>query len=247
MSISSWASVNLPTSSNNCTLHSTSFSSLSCHISDTLPSSPTAALFPFPPSNLCGPDRCLTVKSIKPTLDQLPPVFTSNVLQTSLLPKLMICLNELHLVNLKRDYLAAQTYRAEKDISMANSRLQHLSAEKFKAAMHLQEAHVLQNAKCMGFGSDFVTYDAQSSVDLAKAALDSLKAEELVAKCRIQELKEELSLMEDKLDEVRRKVEEASRQYGHIQLALQTANLTVRAPLEYPIEYPHLSDLHSTL
>ncbi|KAF8875679.1 hypothetical protein CPB84DRAFT_1853208 [Gymnopilus junonius] len=113
--------------------------------------------------------------------------------------------------------------------------------------MRLQEAHVLQNAKCVGFGSDFVTYDTQSSVDLAKAALDSLKAEELVAKCRIQELKEELSLMEDELDEVRRKVEEASRQYGHIQLALQTANLTVRAPLEYPIEYPHLSDLHSTL
>ena len=102
---------------------------------------------------------------------------------------------------------------------MVQKRQQRGQAEAQKAHALLEESQVRREAKLSGH--QFAAYDLETAVKLSKAVLNVLRADETLTYSKILELKEELSALEDELDEVKRRVEEASCQHGQILLVLQ--------------------------
>ncbi|PPR00160.1 hypothetical protein CVT26_008879 [Gymnopilus dilepis] len=145
-------------------------------------------------------------------------VFPSDAFQMSAFPELALHCDQIELVKLKRDYLAANEYRATRTISVVRRRQQREQAEESKALALLEEAQLKRDAS---LGPRFAAYDPDTALKLAEAVLRVLQADETLTSSKILELREELSALEDELDEVKRRVEEATRQYGRVLLSLQ--------------------------
>ncbi|PPQ87374.1 hypothetical protein CVT26_015165 [Gymnopilus dilepis] len=126
----------------------------------------------------------------------------------------LIVHQQISIVNPKRDFLAADEYRATKNVTVVQRRQEREQAEASKAEAVLTEVQLRRKARILG--SKFAAYDPETALKLAQAVLDVLRADETLTFSKILELKEELSALEDELDEVKRRVEEASCQYGRV-------------------------------
>lgn len=120
---------------------------------------------------------------------------------------------------------------------MARTRRLRNAAEETKAIKNLQEIRVLRRSRYFSTAARIGTvarismgingYDPQTAADLAKAALDSFKADERLTSMKIMELEEELMTLKDDLEIAQVRVEEATRQFGEVLVTLDEYQICV--------------------
>lgn len=103
-------------------------------------------------------------------------------------------------------------------------------AEERYALSALQEVHVLMDAS--EGGAEHTSLNPQAAVDLAKAAHDSLLAEETLAHLKVAECEAKLQLLRDDAEAASARSLEANFQVGKILAILDAAHIRVNLPLE---------------
>ncbi|KAF8957388.1 hypothetical protein BDZ97DRAFT_1924641 [Flammula alnicola] len=96
-----------------------------------------------------------------------------------------------------QDRLAAEEYKAKRLISLARARRLRVAAEERHGLSELQEFRVLINAAKEG--AEFTSLDPQTAIDLARAARDTLAAEEKLEQLKVAECEEQLAILRDSL------------------------------------------------
>lgn len=112
-------------------------------------------------------------------------------------------------------------------------------AEECKHAKELEEINLLYAAS--KGGTDYRLFEPQMAMKLARAARDTLLAEETYAKTRLEECEALMDAFRDDVEEVHSRVFDANMQLGYILNALNKwgINLTTPTkPLRSPPTYP---------
>lgn len=108
----------------------------------------------------------------------------------------------------------AEQYRVNQRTVIARAKRLKLAAEEKAAAQELLETSMLLEAAQRG--DDFTSLDPEMAIGVARAARDTLLAEEHLAVSRVQECEATLTALRDAVDEVRAQVEDANLQVGRL-------------------------------
>lgn len=110
--------------------------------------------------------------------------------------------------------LVAEQYRVNQRTTIAKAKRVKLAAEEKAAAQELLETTMLLEAAKRG--DDFTSLDPETAISVARAARDTLLAEEHLAVSRVQECEAVLTSLHDAVDEVRARLEDANLQVGRL-------------------------------
>jgi len=110
--------------------------------------------------------------------------------------------------------LVAEQYRANQRATIAKAKRLKSAAEEKVAAQELYETSMLLEA--VQRGDDFTSLDPQTAINIARAARDTLIAEEHLAVSRVQECEAILTGLRDAVEEVHARVEDANLQVGRL-------------------------------
>ena len=110
--------------------------------------------------------------------------------------------------------LVAEQYRINQQTTIAKAKQLKLAAEEKAAAQELLETTVLLEA-AKG-GNDFTSLDPETAISIARAAWDTLLVEEHLAVSRVQECEVILTSLQDAVDEVCARLEDANLQVGRL-------------------------------
>ncbi|PPQ96427.1 hypothetical protein CVT26_005106 [Gymnopilus dilepis] len=160
------------------------------------------------------------IQLIRPDVVDPIQLFPSGMFSTASFPELVVSQGHSNLVNVKRDHISAELFQLQKSLDVAHTKTLRNKAYKVKVEKQLHEMKAYQEASRPNMiGFSFV--NPSSAAQIAKATVETLEADETLTRLRIEELKLELSLLEDALDAAKRKVTEAHRQYGEVLVALR--------------------------
>ena len=110
--------------------------------------------------------------------------------------------------------LVAEQYRVHQRKMLIKAKQLKLAAEERAAAQELLETKMLLEAA--QHGDDFTSLDPQTAINVARAARNTLLAEEHLAVSRVQECEAVLTGLRDAVDEVHARVEDANLQVGRL-------------------------------
>lgn len=111
-------------------------------------------------------------------------------------------------------HLAAEEFRVRRLRNLHRSSRSRAIAEEEQCQKQQQELHILMFAAEKGL--NWMSLDPQLALALARAARDTLLAEEETAKLRINECENLLATLKDAADDARARFEDASHQIGTI-------------------------------
>ena len=110
--------------------------------------------------------------------------------------------------------MVAEQYRANQHAMIAKAKRLKLAAEEKVAAQELYETTMLLEA--VKHGDDFTSLDPKTAINVARAARDTLMAEEHLAISRVQECEAVLTGLHDAVEEVHARVKDANLQVGRL-------------------------------
>ena len=110
--------------------------------------------------------------------------------------------------------LVAEQYRVNQRTTIIKAKQLKLAAEERAAAQELLETKMLLEAAQRG--DDFTSLDPEMAINVARAARNTLLAEEHLALSRVEECEAILTSLRDAVDEVRTRVEDANLQVGRL-------------------------------
>lgn len=110
--------------------------------------------------------------------------------------------------------LAADKYRAQQKLSISRARRLKVLAEEHKHVKEVEEISLLHTAAEKG--TNFAVFEPQMAIQLARAARDTLVAEEKFISTCIAECKAVLHVFCDDLEEVHARVNDANIQVGQV-------------------------------
>lgn len=124
----------------------------------------------------------------------------------------------------------AEQYRANQRKTIAKAKRLKLAAEENVAAQELFETTMLLEAAQRG--DDFTSLDPKTAIHVARAARDTLIAEEHLALSRVQECEAVLTSLRDAVDEVRARVEDANLQVRKLLNIMNDQGIHVAASMK---------------
>lgn len=126
--------------------------------------------------------------------------------------------------------LVAEQYRANQRTTLARAKRIKLAAEEKAAAQELFETTMLLEAAQRG--DDFTSLDPNTAINVARAARDTLIAEEHLAISRVQECEVVLTSLRDAVDEVHARVEDANLQVGKLLNIMNAQGIHIAASMK---------------